>query len=98
MKISEKSGFEFFFAPLRLCARWILAKAQSRKVQITMAPLLLAVISLSAVLAHSYRSYPKIVDARLSHGYLTTRAVIYAPPTPLRPAQKLSPATSPPAL
>ncbi len=91
MKISEKSGFEFFFAPLRLCARWILAKAQSRKVQITMAPLLLAVISLSAVLAHSYRSYAKIVDARLAHGYLTSRAGIYAAPRTLRAGQKLSP-------
>src|SRR5258708_802821 len=92
MKISEKSGFEFFFSPLRLFARWILSKAQSRKVQITMAPLLLAVISLSAVLAHSYRSYAKIVDARLAHGYLTSRAGIYAAPRTLRAGQKISPA------
>src|SRR5258708_16989256 len=91
MKISEKSGFEFFFAPLRLCARWILAKAQSRKVQITMAPLLLPVISLSAVLAHSYRSYAKIVDARLAHGYLTTPAGIYPAPRTLHAGQQLSP-------
>jgi penicillin-binding protein 1B len=91
MKISEKSRLEFFFAPLRLCARWILAKAQSRKVQITMAPLLLAVISLSVFLAHSYRSYAKIVDARLAHGYLTSRAGIYAAPRTLRAGQKLSP-------
>ena len=91
MKISEKSGFEFFFAPLRLCVRLILAKARSRKVHLTMAPLLLAVISLSAVLAHSYRSYAKIVDARLAHGYLTSRAGIYAAPRTLRAGQKLSP-------
>src|SRR6266404_2984312 len=91
MKISEKSGFEFFSAPLRLCVRWILAKAQSRKVHLTMAPLLLAVISLSAVLAHSYRSYAKIVDARLAHGYLTSRAGLYAAPRTLRAGQKLSP-------
>ncbi len=91
MKISEKSGFEFFSAPLRLCVRWILAKAQSRKVHLTMAPLLVAVISLSAVLAHSYRSYAKIVDARLAHGYLTSRAGLYAAPRTLRAGQKLSP-------
>jgi len=91
MKISENSGFEFFFAPLRLCVRYILAKAQSRKVRTAIAVLLLALISLGAFLTHSYRSYAKIVDERLARGYLTSRAGIYAAPHTLRSGQKLSP-------
>src|SRR5207237_476717 len=38
------------------------------------------------------RSYAKIVDARLAHGYLTSRAGIYAAPRVLRTGQKYSPA------
>src|SRR6266481_7001597 len=91
MKISERSRFDFFFAPWRLCVRYILAKAQSRKVRITIAALLLLFISLSGFLIHSYRSYAKIVDERLARGYLTSRAGIYAAPRTLRAGQKLSP-------
>ncbi len=47
-------------------------------------------ISLSAFFIHSYRSYAKIVDARLAHGYLTSRAGIYAAPRTLRAGQKIS--------
>jgi len=54
--------------------------------------LLLAVLLLSVFFIHSYRSYAKIVDARLAHGYLVSRAGIYAAPRMLRPGQKLSPA------
>ena len=50
----------------------------------------LALISLSVFFIHSYRSYAKIVDARLAHGYLTSRAGIYAAPQTLRAGQKLS--------
>jgi len=56
-----------------------------------MVTLLLALISLSAFFIHSYRSYAKIVDGRLAHGYLTSRAGIYAAPRTLRAGQKLSP-------
>lgn len=80
----------FSFAPLRLCVRFFLAKAQRRKVRFTIATLLLALISLSALLIHSYRSYARIVDGRLAHGYLTSRAGIYAAPRTLRAGQKLS--------
>src|SRR5688572_29640847 len=38
----------------------------------------------------SYRSYSKIVDARLARGYLTSRAGIYAAPRTLRAGQRLS--------
>jgi penicillin-binding protein 1B len=47
-------------------------------------------ISLSAFFIHSYRSYAKIVDARLAGGYLISRAGIYAAPRTLRFGQKLS--------
>src|SRR6267378_1661972 len=92
MKISEKLRFLFSFASLRLCVRLILAKAQSRKVRVTIATLVLALVSLSAFFVHSYRSYAKIVDGRLAHGYLTSRAGIYAAPRTLRAGQKISPA------
>src|SRR3977135_1059915 len=91
MKISERSRFGIFFAPLRLGVRYILARAQSRKVRITIATLLLALISLGVFLFHSYRSYAKIVDGRLARGYLTSRAGIYAAPRTLRAGQKCSP-------
>jgi penicillin-binding protein 1B len=91
MKISEKSGLEFFFAPLRLCVGLFRAKAQRRKVRALLLTFLLALISIGAFLAHSYRSYAKIVDERLARGYLTSRAGIYAAPRTLRAGQKLSP-------
>jgi penicillin-binding protein 1B len=46
----------------------------------------------SIFLVASYRSYAKIVNARLAHGYLTSRAGIYAAPRVLRAGQKYSPA------
>src|SRR5882724_5691821 len=93
MKISERSGFtvEFFFASLRVGVRRFLARAQSRKVRLTIMIFTLALISLSAFFINSYRSYAKIVDARLARGYLISRAGIYAAPRILRPGQRLSP-------
>jgi penicillin-binding protein 1B len=58
--------------------------------RIAIAAFVLALISLSAFLGHSYRAYAKIVDARLERGYLTSRAGIYAAPRTLRPGQKLT--------
>src|SRR3989440_7302485 len=54
---------------------------------------LLASVSLIVLLVHSYRSYAKLVDARLARGYLTSRAGIYAAPRTLRAGQKFSRAT-----
>ena len=85
-------GHSLSLASLRLCVRLLLASAQSRKVRFVFAVIALALFSLSAFLIHSYRSYAKMVDARLSHGYLNSRAGIYAAPRTLRPGQKLSPA------
>ena len=59
-------------------------------IRLTVAVSLLTIISLAAFFIHSYRSYAKIVDARLAHGYLTSRAGIYAAPRTLRRGQKLS--------
>ena len=50
----------------------------------------IAIISLSVLLIKSYRSYARLVDERLTHGYLTSRAGIYAAPRTLRPGQKLT--------
>ena len=63
-----------------------------RFVRISLAILALGLISLSIFLVQTYRSYAKIVDARLAHGYLTSRAGIYAAPRTLRVGQKYSPA------
>jgi len=92
MKISETLRFLFSFASLRLCVKLFLAKARRRKVRAVMVTLLGALISLGAFFVHSYRSYAKIVDGRLAHGYLTSRAGIYAAPRTLRAGQKISPA------
>src|SRR5947207_11271689 len=50
-----------------------------------------ALISLTVFFIHSYRTYAKLVDDRLEHGYLTSRAGIYAAPRTLRAGQKYSP-------
>jgi len=60
------------------------------RLRLAIATLVLALISFSAFFIHSYRSYAKIVDARLAHGYLISRAGIYAAPRTLRAGQKLS--------
>lgn len=92
MKISERSRFraKFPFAPLRLCVRYFRSGVHNSKVRFAILTLLLALISLSAFFIHSYRSYAKIVDARLAHGYLNNRTGIYAAPRTLRAGQKLS--------
>ncbi|HEY0004290.1 MAG TPA: PBP1A family penicillin-binding protein [Pyrinomonadaceae bacterium] len=53
------------------------------------AALFIAFGFLSAFLIHSYFSYSQIVDERLAHGYLTSRAGIYAAPRTLRAGQTL---------
>ena len=41
-------------------------------------------------LLRSYKFYSRIIDARLAHGYLTSRPGLYAAPRILQPGQKLS--------
>jgi penicillin-binding protein 1B len=51
---------------------------------------LLAVFGGAGLLVDSYRSYARLVDARLARGYLTSRGGIFAAPRTLRPGQKFS--------
>src|SRR5690242_9388237 len=54
-------------------------------------PTAIVVLSLSAyTVLQSYLFYSRIIDARLSHGYLTSRPGLYAAPRVLQPGQKLS--------
>src|SRR5688572_23616072 len=62
----------------------------SRTMRITAVVCAIATISLSLLLISSYRSYARLVDERLTHGYLNSRAGIYAAPRTLRPGQKLT--------
>src|SRR2546425_1373960 len=72
----------------------VLKVSANRKVKrlfrISVAIVGVALISLSVFLVHSYRTYAKLVDDRLAHGYLTSRAGIYAAPRTLRVGQKYS--------
>ncbi len=52
--------------------------------------LLLSVVGGDA-LVRSYKYYSRIIDARLAHGYLTSRPGLYAAPRLLQVGQKLSP-------
>ncbi|HEY8204126.1 MAG TPA: transglycosylase domain-containing protein, partial [Pyrinomonadaceae bacterium] len=51
---------------------------------------LVSIVSTSIFLLHSYRAYARLIDERLAHGYLTSRAGIYAAPRTLRIGQKLT--------
>jgi len=59
--------------------------------RIAAAIVVVALTSLTIFFVHSYRTYAKLVDDRLDHGYLMSRAGIYAAPRTLRPGQKYSP-------
>src|SRR5436853_1183016 len=61
-----------------------------RELRLSIATIIIALISGSTFFINSYRAYAKIVDARLAHGYLISRAGIYAAPRTLRPGQKFS--------
>jgi len=63
---------------------------RGKVLRIALTVILVSFISLTAFFIHSYRSYAKLVDTRLAHGYLTSRSGIYAAPRTLRQGQKLS--------
>src|SRR5438094_10423265 len=69
---------------------WTQRKAK-QLFRITATAIAIALISLTIFFIHSYRTYAKLVDDRLDHGYLTSRAGIYAAPRTLRAGQKYSP-------
>ena len=62
----------------------------TRTVRIGALVLLVTVAVAAIFLIRSYRAYAKLVDERLAHGYLTTRAGIYAAPRMLRVGQKVT--------
>ena len=94
-----------FPAALRLRVRPLFGRTHGRRrarhstrLRPLLAKVIRAIIGLSAVslivvsifLFNAYRSSARIVDERLAHGYLTSRAGIYAAPRTLRPGQKYS--------
>jgi penicillin-binding protein 1B len=95
-KMSDKFQFVARLRNGRLLSRHDKPKSVGQRrrwrvlLRVTILALALTLISLGAFFIHSYRSYAKIVDARLAHGYLTSRAGIYAAPRTLRAGQKLS--------
>ena len=77
----------------RQTARAVKAPANKKSkilLRVLAASFTLALLSLAIFLVHSYRSYAKLVDARLAHGYLVSRAGIYAAPRTLCAGQKYS--------
>src|SRR5947208_997424 len=56
-----------------------------RIIRLTITAFALALSLLGAFFLHSYSTYARIVDARLTRGYLISRAGIYAAPRTLRP-------------
>src|SRR5262245_15793629 len=91
-----------FSAALRQGVKELLARAQRRKtnppktigryfrvcLRVSLTLLILAALAGGIFLVFTYRSYARIVDARLSHGYLISRGGIYAAPRTLRAGQK----------
>src|SRR5438552_9678347 len=65
-------------------------RKRKRIIRLTITAFALALFLLGAFFIHSYRAYAKIVDARLTRGYLISRAGIYAAPRTLRPGQRFS--------
>src|SRR5688572_6134353 len=70
--------------------RWHNRRVIRRTMRIAAVACAIATVSLSVLLISSYRSYARLVDERLTHGYLTSRAGIYAAPRTLRTGQKLT--------
>ena len=78
-----------FAPPARTCRGWAAGKIRLI-VRVLLIAFAIVIIFASAFLIASYRSFAKIVDARLAHGYLNSRAGIYAAPRVLRAGQKYS--------
>src|SRR6185436_5674148 len=74
----------------RLARSWRNRRTLRRALRIATVVVTLATISISVLLIRSYRAYARLVDDRLAHGYLSSRAGIYAAPRTLRPGQKIT--------
>jgi penicillin-binding protein 1B len=91
----QSHKFSFSNAVLQRRQQAIAKRCRNRRVlrrtlRIAAVVCAIATISLSVLLIKSYRSYARLVDERLTHGYLTSHAGIYAAPRTLRPGQKLT--------
>jgi penicillin-binding protein 1B len=83
-------GLKKKYSPVTRAVNGRASRKLQRAIRIAIAIFALAVISLTVLFTHSYRSYAKIVEARMARGYLTSRAGIYAAPRTLRAGQKYS--------
>ena len=63
---------------------------KSKFLRLALTTLVLAIVSVAAFFVYSYRSYARLVDERMAHGYLISRSGIYAAPRTLRRGQRLS--------
>lgn len=84
MAFKKANRFENSVARLRV------SRNLRRIVRLTVVFLALASVLSAVFLIRSYRSYARIVEARLAHGYLISRGGIYAAPRTLRAGQKYS--------
>lgn len=84
------SSFELQRRQGKTARRWRQRRLLNHAVRVALVVAALVTVSLSVLLIKSYRAYSKLVDERLAHGYLTSRAGIYAAPRTLRVGQKLS--------
>ncbi|HEY6120317.1 MAG TPA: transglycosylase domain-containing protein, partial [Pyrinomonadaceae bacterium] len=82
-------GFSFRTIRLRLRAAIRTGRNKLAPRLLTAAFILVAAAT-TYTLFNSYRYYSQIIDARLGHGYLTSRPGLYAAPTTLRPGQGIS--------
>lgn len=62
----------------------------AKTLSMTAIALLITSLAVAVVMVRSYRAYARLVDERLAHGYLTSRAGIYAAPRTLRTGQKIT--------
>src|SRR5258706_16103400 len=68
----------------------IKSKRRRLVLRVLLGLVLVAVVGGVVLLTNSYRSYAKLVDARLARGYLTSRGGIFAAPRTLLRGQKFS--------
>ncbi|HEY0547922.1 MAG TPA: PBP1A family penicillin-binding protein [Pyrinomonadaceae bacterium] len=93
ISVVEKRRTQFIKAASQVCKRGQLAAALRKRRLFLQSFIAAIVITLGigiTFLVFSYISYSRIVDARLTNGYLTSRAGIYAAPRTLRAGQSLT--------
>jgi penicillin-binding protein 1B len=74
----------------RVASRRRRKRLLSKTFRVAALAVLVATVCISILLVRSYRAYARLVDERLAHGYLASRAGIYAAPRTLRVGQKVT--------